>query len=230
MSELLQQMTPEKLAQYFDHTCLNANAVQANFEKLCAESRQYGFKMVAINPAPVKLCKKLLAGSGVLVGAAVGFPLGQNTKAVKVAETIDAIQEGADEIDYVINIGQLKDKNYTYIEEEMQEIVQVCRQHGRTSKVIFENCYLTDDEKRELCRIALRVKPDFIKTSTGFGPSGAMLQDVQLMKDMVGDAIKIKAAGGIRNLETALALIQIGVQRIGSTSSVAIVQELMNSL
>lgn len=219
-------LTPAALAAYFDHTQLHAYAQRADFEKVCAEARQYGFAMVAINPVPVALCKQLLADTPVHVGAAVGFPLGQNTIAAKLFETADAIANGADEIDYVIDITQLKDKNYSYVQNEMAGIVSLCRNAGKLSKVIFENCYLTDDEKRSLCAIAKEVGPDFIKTSTGFGTGGATFEDVALMKKAVGDAVKIKAAGGIRNLETALHMIDLGVSRIGSTASVAIVEEL----
>lgn len=220
-------LTPASLAAYFDHTQLRAYARKEDFEKLCDEARTYGFAMVAINPAPVRLCKELLAGTKVHVGAAVGFPLGQNTIAAKLFETSDAIANGADEIDYVINITQLKEKNYRYLENEMAGIVALCRQADVTSKVIFENCYLTDDEKRSLCAIAREVRPDYIKTSTGFGTGGATLEDVALMKREVGDLVKVKAAGGIRTLETALQLIDLGVSRIGSTASVSIVKELM---
>lgn len=221
-------LTPEKLAKYFDHTQLRAYAVNRDFEKLCEESRKYGFAMVAINPAPVKLCKELLAGTDIHVGAAIGFPLGQTTIEDKVAESKNAIDNGADEIDYVINITQLKEKNYDYIEREMAEIVKVCRDRNIISKVIFENCYLEQKEKEEMCRIACNVKPDFIKTSTGFGTGGATYEDVALMKRLVKDEVKIKAAGGIRNLETALHMIDLGVSRIGSTASVSIVEELIS--
>lgn len=221
-------LTPAQLAAYFDHTQLRAYARHADFELLCAQAAEYGFAMVAVNPAPVALCKKLLADTPVHVGAAVGFPLGQNTVAAKLFETSDAIANGADEIDYVINITQLKEKNYRFVQNEMAGIVALCRQAGVTSKVIFENCYLTDDEKRSLCAIAKEVQPDYIKTSTGFGTGGATLQDVALMRQAVGDAVKVKAAGGIRTLDMALQLIDLGVSRIGSTASVAIVQELMN--
>ena len=125
--------------------------------------------MVAINPAQTVRCKKKLEGSPVHVGAAIGFPLGQTTLECKIFETKDAIEKGADEIDYVINVAELKNKNYDYIKKEMEEIVKICREAGKTSKVIFENCYLTDDEKRKVAEIAKEVKPDFIKTSTGFG-------------------------------------------------------------
>ena len=220
------RITPKELAGYFDHTQLKAYAVRADFEKLCRESREYGFRMVAINPAPVALCRELLSGSDVHVGAAIGFPLGQTTINDKANETKEAIRNGADEIDYVVNLTELKEKNYGYVEREMASIVETCRKAGVISKVIFENCYLTDQEKETLCRIALEVRPDFIKTSTGFGSGGATAADIMLMKRMVGDAVKIKAAGGIRTLDTALEMIDMGVSRIGSTASVSIVEEL----
>ena len=198
-------ITPAELAAYFDHTQLRAYAQRGDFEKLCAEAREYGFAMVAINPAPVSLCKDLLAGTSVHVGAAVGFPLGQSTPQVKKYETVDAIANGADEIDYVINITQLKEKNYDFIEHEMAGIVEECRGAGVISKVIFENCYLTEEEKRALCSIAR-------------------------VKKCVGDEVKIKAAGGIRTLDTALRMIELGVSRIGSTASVSIVEELKHRL
>lgn len=217
-------LTPEKLAQYFDHTLLRADAVDADFEKLCAESAAYHFKMVAINPAPVPLCKRLLLETDVRVGAAIGFPLGQNTPEIKRLETLDAIESGADEIDYVINLGALKQGRHEFIAREMDGIVSACRENGRTSKVIFENCYLTDAEKIALCKIALEVGPDYIKTSTGFGTGGATIPDIRLMLEQVGGRIKVKAAGGIRTLEMALTLIDMGVSRIGSTASVGIVE------
>lgn len=220
-------ITSEKLASYFDHTQLRAYATYADFEKLCNEARLYGFAMVAINPAPVALCRKLLKDSPVHVGAAVGFPLGQNTIEVKQAETLDAIKNGADEIDYVVNLTELKEKNYDHVLREMAAIVETCRKYGVLSKVIFENCYLTKEEKVTLCQIAREVQPDFIKTSTGFGTGGATFEDVELMRKMVGDTVKIKAAGGIRNLETAMRMIELGVSRIGSTASVSIVEELI---
>lgn len=224
------KMTAQQLAQYFDHTQLKAFAVDADFKKLCDESRAYGFAMVAINSVPVALCKKLLADSDVHVGAAIGFPLGQQTIATKVFETRDAIANGCDEIDYVINVGQLKMGNLTYIEDEMRQIVNVCQETGVISKVIFENCYLNDNEKRAVAEIALRVKPDFIKTSTGFGTGGATLEDVRLMKSVVGYAVKVKASGGVRDLPTTLAMIDAGAERIGSSSSVAIVDAYKQTL
>lgn len=221
-------VTVEQLANMIDHTNLKAFADDAAFEKLCDEAKKYNFKMVAINPAQTVRCKKKLEGSPVHVGAAIGFPLGQTTLECKIFETKDAIEKGADEIDYVINVAELKNKNYDYIKKEMEEIVKICREAGKTSKVIFENCYLTDDEKRKVAEIAKEVKPDFIKTSTGFGTGGATEEDVKLMKSVVGDEVKVKAAGGIRDLKTALAMIEAGAERLGTSAGVAIVEEYNN--
>lgn len=221
-------MTKEQLVKLFDHTCLYAYATEAHMKKLCDEARTYNFAMVAVNSVQVKLCKKFLKDTDVHVGAAIGFPLGQTTIASKVFETVDAIQNGADEVDYVINITELKEGNYDYIREEMRQIVAECRKANVISKVIFENCYLTQGEKEILCKIALEVKPDFIKTSTGFGTGGATLEDVKLMKSIVGDAVKVKAAGGVRDLETCLAMVEAGVERIGTSAAVKITEEFVS--
>lgn len=227
-AKVKEMVTVEQLANMIDHTNLKAFADDAAFEKLCDEAKKYNFKMVAINPAQTVRCKKKLEGSPVHVGAAIGFPLGQTTLECKIFETKDAIEKGADEIDYVINVAELKNKNYDYIKKEMEEIVKICREAGKTSKVIFENCYLTDDEKRKVAEIAKEVKPDFIKTSTGFGTDGATVEDVKLMKSVVGDEVKVKAAGGIRDLKTALAMIEAGAERLGTSAGVAIVEEYNN--
>lgn len=221
-------MTKEQLVKLFDHTCLYAYATEAHMKKLCDEARAYNFAMVAVNSVQVKLCKKFLKDTDVHVGAAISFPLGQTTIASKVFETVDAIQNGADEIDYVINITELKEGNYDYIREEMRQIVAECRKANVISKVIFENCYLTQEEKEILCKIALEVKPDFIKTSTGFGTGGATLDDVKLMKSIVGDAVKVKAAGGVRDLETCMAMVEAGAERIGTSAAVKITEEFVS--
>lgn len=214
----------QELAQYFDHTNLKAFAEEKDFRKLCEESRTYGFKMVAINSYPVAMCKEFLKGTPVHVGAAISFPLGQTTIEMKAFETRQAIVEGADEIDYVVNIGKVKEQDFSYIKKEMETIVDICRRNKVCSKVIFENCYLTKEEIRKLAEIALEVLPDFIKTSTGFGTGGALLDDVQLMKSVVGNKVKVKASGGIKTLEQCLALIEAGAERIGSSSSIEIVE------
>lgn len=218
-------MTAKELAKYFDHTLLKAYAATEDFRAFCADCAKYDFAMAAINSAPVSLVKELLSNTTVHVGAAIGFPLGQTTIAVKKFETLDALQNGADEIDYVINITKVKDGDLDYIRREMEAVVSICREYGALSKVIFENCYLTDREKRNLCAVAREVEPDFIKTSTGFGTGGATLEDVELMIQNVGPRVRVKAAGGVRTLETALRLIEMGVGRIGSTASVSICEE-----
>ena len=216
------KLTTLEISKMIDQTLLKPFSTTEDFRAFCAKSAEYHFKMVAINSAPVKKCKAFLKDSDVLVGAAIGFCLGQTTIEDKVFETKQAIADGADEIDYVNNVGELKSGNYEYTEREMRAIVDVCREHGKTVKVIFENCYLTDDEKKILCEIALKVKPDFIKTSTGFGTGGATVEDIKLMKSMVGNELGVKAAGGIRSLETAIEMIKAGATRIGTSAGIAI--------
>lgn len=218
------------LSRLIDHTNLKPDATTAMMKKLCQEAIDYHFKMVAINQVQSKLCAELLKDTDVDIGAAIAFPLGQTTIESKCFETKNAIEIGATEIDYVINISELKAGNLNYIEREMSEIVKICRQYNVTSKVIFENCYLTDEEKIALCQIAVKVKPDFIKTSTGFGPSGATLEDVKLMKQHVGDVVKVKAAGGIRNADTFKKMIAAGAERIGTSAGIAIIEEIKKDL
>lgn len=214
-----------ELAQCIDHTNLKAAISLSELKQLCEEATTYGFKMVAINSGQTAPAAKLLADSNVAVGAAIGFPLGQTTLAVKLFEASEAIKAGANEIDYVINLTAVKEQDFAYIEKEMQEIVALCRTHQVTSKVIFENCYLTKAEIKQLATIARMVKPDFIKTSTGFGTGGATVEDVKLMAETVGTKVKVKAAGGIRDLTTMLAMLNAGASRIGTSASVKIMQE-----
>ena len=221
-------ISEKELAAMFDHTNLKAFASDRDFELLCKEAAENHFAMVAINSSPVALCKRLLRGSGVHVGAAISFPLGQTTVEAKVFETENAIQNGADEIDYVLNIGELKQGNLEYIRREMESIVAVCRRNRVICKVIFENCYLTREEIQSAARIAREVEPNFIKTSTGFGTGGATAEDVRLMKETVGDRVRVKAAGGIRDLDTCLAMIEAGAERIGTSGSLKILEEYKN--
>ena len=223
-------LTAEELAAMFDHTLLSPYASMADFERAAAECRENHFAMMAVNSAAAALCKKLLDGSRVHVGAAVSFPLGQTALKTKLFETEDAIENGADEIDYVINISELKNGNWAYMEEEMAAITGLCRKNNVISKVIFETCYLTKDEIVSLCGVAKRVQPDFIKTSTGFGTAGALVEHVALMKQSVGANVKVKASGGIRTLQQCLALIDAGAQRIGCSGSVRILNEFKESL
>ena len=217
-------ITREQLAGMFDHTNLKAFATEKDFKKLCGEAAAMGCAMVAINPYPVRMCREFLKGTGVHVGAAISFPLGQNTIEEKADETLRAIEDGADEIDYVLNVGKLKEGDLAYIRREMETIVSLCRERGVLSKVIFENCYLTKEEISAAALTAREVGPDYIKTSTGFGTSGARAEDVRLMKETVGDRVKVKAAGGIRDWETCAAMIDAGAERIGTSSSLAILE------
>lgn len=218
-------MTKEELARIFDHTFLKAYASRDDFIQLCNEAKSIGAAMVAINSEPVKLCKELLKGTNIHVGAAISFPLGQTTLDIKLAETKQAIDDGADEIDYVINIGKAKMHDWNYIEQEMRSIVELCHENQVICKVIFENCYLTKEEIVKMAEIAKEVKPDYIKTSTGFGTSGATVEDVRLMKETVGNEVKVKAAGGIRDWKTCQAMIEAGASRIGTSSSLKILEE-----
>lgn len=213
-------------AQLIDHTNLKPDATPEAITQLCQAAREQQFKMVAINQVQTALCAKILHDSPVHVGAAISFPLGQTTIAAKVFETSDAIKNGADEIDYVVNLTEVKQHNWDYLEKEMSAIVSICQSEQVLCKVIFENAYLTDNEKVKLAQIAQKVQPDFIKTSTGFGPSGATEADVKLMKDTVGGSVGVKAAGGIRDAKTFKAMIQAGATRIGTSSGLKILAEL----
>ncbi|MGB7594134.1 MAG: deoxyribose-phosphate aldolase [Erysipelotrichaceae bacterium] len=219
------QTLDKPLASYFDHTILKPFATKEEILKVAEECRIHHFAMLAINSYPVSYCKEYLKDSDVHVGAAIGFPLGQMTIEAKVFEAIDAIHNGADEIDYVLNIGEVKAGNFGYIEAEIERMVNACHKHKKLIKVIFENAYLTKDEIRKCAEIARKVRPDYIKTSTGFGPSGATLEDVKLMKETVGSGVKVKTAGGIRDLVSCLAMIEAGAERIGSSSCVKILEE-----
>ena len=227
---LRKSLTPEVFASYIESTFLKQYATYEDYERHCREAEKYQFRIVAINSGPVKLCRRILSGSKVHVGGAVGFPLGTVTKKIKLAETLDAIENGADEIDYMINLTELKEKNYKYIEQEMADIVESCRKHNVISKAIFENCFLTDREKEELCRIAVEIKPDFIKTSTGFGTGGATESDIRLMKKAVGDKVKVKASGGLRDLDSSLLMIASGAERIASSYAKKIMEEFLSRM
>ncbi len=209
-----------------DHTFLKAFGTAQDIERLCEEALRYNFAMVAVNPAEVTVCVRLLAGSPVRVGAAIGFPLGQNTSEVKAFETRDAIQKGAGEIDMVINVRALQSGDAGLVGREIADMVEACRPAGVISKVILETCYLTDVEKESVCRMAVAQGADYVKTSTGFGTAGATVADVRLMRAAVGPNTGVKAAGGIRDLATALALIEAGATRLGTSAGVVLVEEL----
>ena len=224
MNEIIANLSVKQLAGMIDHTFLKPFGTAENIEKLCAEARKYEFAMVAINPAEVETCVKLLEGSPVRVGAAIGFPLGQTTTECKAFETRDAIAKGATEIDTVINVRALQKGRLDIVKKEIEEMVAICRPAGVICKVILETCYLSDAEKETVCRIAKEAGVDFVKTSTGFGTAGATVEDVALMRRVVGPEIGVKAAGGIRDLDTALAMIKAGATRIGTSSGVTMVE------
>lgn len=217
---------PIQVAAMIDHTNLRPDATTADFERLCGEARTYGFKSVAINPAPVKLCRGLLAGSSVLVGAAIAFPLGQLSVNAKALEAACAIEDGCQEFDFVLNVGKLKERDFIYIEREMRELVNIAREAEICCKVIFETCYLTDDEIIAAAKIAAQVRPDFIKTSTGFGTAGATPAHVALMKRCASENVQVKAAGGIRTWTDARAMLEAGATRLGTSAGVKIIEEL----
>lgn len=224
MEQIKNKLSVEQLAGMIDHTFLKPFGTAADIIKLCAEANQYGFAMVAINPAEVATCADLLKDSPVRVGAAIGFPLGQTTVECKAFETRDAIEKGATEIDTVINIRALQKGQLDIVKKEIEDMVTICKPKGVICKVILETCYLTDEEKETVCRIAKAAGVDFVKTSTGFGTAGATVHDVELMRKVVGSSIGIKASGGIRDLETALAMIKAGATRIGTSGGVSIVE------
>ncbi len=226
----MMELTVKQVAAMVDHTNLHADATTADFQKLCDEAKEYGFKSVAINTYPVSICRKMLEGSEVLTGAAVGFPLGQTTIATKVAEAENAVRDGAQEFDYVLNVGKLKEHDYAYIEEEMKALVGVARRPGICAKVIFETCYLTEDEIISAAKIASVVKPDFVKTSTGFGTAGATAAHVRLMKENCGPDVQVKAAGGIRSWKAAKEMIEAGATRLGTSSGIKIIEEMKAEL
>ncbi|MDO4866805.1 MAG: deoxyribose-phosphate aldolase [Clostridia bacterium] len=220
------EYTVKDVAAMVDHTNLKAYATREDFQKLCDEARAYGFKSVAINTYPVGMCREMLEGSGVLTGAAVGFPLGQMTIEAKVAEAEDAVKNGCQEFDYVCNVGKVKEHDFDYLEREMAALVAVARRSGICCKVIFETCYLTEEEIVSLAQVASRVKPDFVKTSTGFGTAGATAEHVALMKRHAGPDVQVKAAGGIRSWAAAKAMIDAGATRLGTSSGIRIIEEM----
>lgn len=211
-----------ELNRLIDHTLLKADATKDAIIKLCEEAKTYQFKSVCVNPANIDLAKETLKGSDVLVCTVIGFPLGANTTRVKVLETQDAIERGADEIDMVINIGKAKEHDYDYIEDEIRQVVEAA--NGKTVKVIIETSLLTDEEKVEVSLAAKRAGAHFVKTSTGFSTGGATIEDVKLMKETVGEEVEVKASGGVRTREDALKMVEAGATRIGASSGIKIVQ------
>ena len=216
---------PSGIASMIDHTLLKPDATRGNVEELCREAAQFHFATVCINPTWVSLAARLLAGSGVGVCSVVGFPLGATTADVKGYETRRAIFDGAREIDMVVNVGALKSGELRLVERDIEAVTTPCRDCGVLSKVIIEAALLTDDEKVTACTIAKAAGADYVKTSTGFGPGGATAADVALMRRVVGAEMGVKAAGGVRDLESVKAMIAAGATRVGASAGVKIVQQ-----
>ena len=210
------------LNKYIDHTILKATASSTDVQKLCEEAIEHEFYSVCVNGCYVVDAKHLLQGTDVKVAAVVGFPLGAMTTASKVFEAKEAIENGASEIDMVINVAKLKDGEFDYVENEIRLIKEAIG--NNVLKVIIETCYLTDEEKVKACELSLVAKADFVKTSTGFGTGGATYEDVKLMKSVVGDNAKVKASGGVRDKETAQKYVDLGAERLGTSSGIEIVK------
>lgn len=212
----------KNLASYIDHTILKPETTESQIRQLCKEALENQFFSVCVNTSFVPICKELLKGSSVKVCAVVGFPLGAMSTSAKAFETKWAVENGADEIDMVIQIGALKSHQYDYVREDIQKVVEAAQ--GRTVKVIIETSLLTRDEKIMACQLSKDAKAQFVKTSTGFNGGGATVEDVQLMKATVGDALQVKASGGVRDQATAEAMIRAGATRLGTSSGVQLVK------
>jgi deoxyribose-phosphate aldolase len=214
---------PKDLAQYIDHTLLRPDASPADIDTLCDEAVEYGFAAVCINPSWVARAKKRLRTSGITVASVVGFPLGANTPEIKAMEARRALRDGAREIDMVINIGALKGGEHDLVRRDIAGVSDACREVGALNKVIIEAAYLTDEEKVVACRLAVAGRAHYVKTSTGFGPGGATVFDVALMREVVGAKVGVKAAGGIHTADEVREMITAGATRIGASAGVRIV-------
>ena len=213
----------QNLASYMDHTILKPEATKEEVKKLCEEAKQYGFASVCVNSYYVPFVKQQLAGSEVATCCVVGFPLGAMSTKAKAYETKVSVEDGATEVDMVINIGALKDKEYQLVKEDIEAVVAATKGNALV-KVIIETCLLTQEEIKIACQLAVEAKADFVKTSTGFSTGGAKKEDVALMKETVGTKAKVKASGGIRSKETAMEMIAAGADRIGTSNAVKIVE------
>ncbi|MCX7023300.1 MAG: deoxyribose-phosphate aldolase [Spirochaetes bacterium] len=216
--------TKDALAATIDHTTLKTIATEQQIRELCAEARKFCFAGVCVNPCWVPLCARELAGSKVMVCTVIGFPLGANATEVKAAEAALAVKQGAREVDMVINVGAAKSGDWRAVEDDIRSVVKASG--NATVKVIIETCYLTDAEKEKACEASLKAGARFVQTSTGFGTGGASVDDVRLMRKVVGNRMKIKASGGLRNYHDALQMLDAGADRIGASSGVSIVSEL----
>ena len=218
-------MDSKTIAALIDHTLLKPEATVSDIRRICAEARQYGFASVCVNPYWVPLVAKELKGSGVKTCSVVGFPLGANLTATKIAETTAAVESGAQEIDMVINIGELLGGNYDAVRDDISAVVNQASLGGAIVKVIIETCLLPDEKKTTACLLAKESRASFVKTSTGFSTFGARVEDVAMMRRVVGPAMGVKASGGIRTLDDLQKMVAAGATRVGASASVKIVEE-----
>jgi deoxyribose-phosphate aldolase len=217
--------TYAEIAKMLDHSLLQPVLTDADLEQGCHIASEYDVASVCIKPYAVRLAAHLLAGSTVAVGTTIGFPHGGHTTAMKAVEAAEAIRDGARELDMVVNIGKVLSKDWRYVAADIRAVVEAAHPHGALVKVIFENCYLTDEHKQQLCRICAEVGADYVKTSTGYGSSGALDEDLRLMRRCSPSHIKVKAAGGVKTFDRLLAVRALGVSRVGATATKAILDE-----
>lgn len=210
-------------AKYMDHTVLKADTTKETLKRFCDEAKQYGFASVCVNPTNISYVAEQLKGSGVLACSVIGFPLGANTTFMKAMETLQAVKHGAGEIDMVINIGALKEKDYDYVKKDIESVVHAAHPQAEV-KVIIETCLLSDEEKVTACRLAKEAGADFVKTSTGFGSGGATVEDIRLMKQTVGD-MKVKASTGINDRQICDEMLEAGACRMGTSKGIYIVKD-----
>ena len=227
INNTMQVLNRKDIAELIDHTLLRPDASYLDIKRLCEEALQFGFYSVCINPCFIKMAKELLKDSNVRVATVIGFPLGMTLTEVKVYEAMNALLLGADEIDIAINIGALKSGDWETVRKDISDVIMATK--GLIHKTIIETCYLDDNEKTRAVEIALEAGSEFIKTSTGFGPLGARVRDIRLIKSIVGDAAGIKAAGGIRTFKQVLSMLKAGATRIGTSAGVRIVREIARS-
>ncbi|QSH42213.1 deoxyribose-phosphate aldolase [Lentisphaerota bacterium ZTH] len=219
----MKNLSIEKLAKYIDHTVLKPTAVYEDVKQLCSEAAEYKFASVCVNPCFIELCAEMLKESGVKVCTVIGFPLGANTAEIKAAEAAQAVQLGAEEVDMVINIDAAKSGDWERVEADIRAVVEAVPA-GICVKVILETCYLDKDEIIRACKAAQAAGACFVKTSTGFGTGGATVEDVKLMSETVGDRMKVKASGGVRSYKDAVAMIEVGADRLGTSAGIAIIK------
>lgn len=218
-----EEITPSSIAKYIDHTILKPEATSEEVERICSEAMEYGFATVCVNPSFIPVCFDVMKFSKTKICTVVGFPLGSTTTNMKRLETEEAVDAGAEEIDMVMNIGRLKENDFEYVYDDIFQVANTTLQLNKLCKVIIETCILTDEEKVRACLLAKAAGANFVKTSTGFSKGGASVEDIFLMRNVVGNNMGVKASGGIRTFEDAEKMIKAGANRIGASASVAIV-------